>query len=280
MSRCNASLVRGVSSGMPRRSWVGLFVVLGCVGCAQAPSESWSDTAAAADEASLLLASEMALLVVPGNIDAAATPEATASAAAAAARDAFDPIGCASATADGAHVAYAFDGCSGSFGLVHATGTMDVTFTADVEGSSGFTARTTGLTLRGATVSFDVEAHVVRGVGIRTIDATTSSHGTSATGRAYDRTGEVTARWMDTWGCLFVDSASTTTELMGRTWSAEIEALTYCVGECPMVGGSMTLSGGRGDATLRLDYVGMPVVEWSVEGDATESGDLPIVCGV
>ncbi len=247
------------------------------IGCTPAP-DAWPDVAEAADEASIVLASEMALLVVPGNLDPAATPEETATAAVLAAPDAFDPPTCVSATASGASVAYVLDGCVGSFGLVRVTGTMDVTFRADAEGLTAFGASATGLTLRGGTVSFTVDARVAHEAGTRTIDAATTSSGVSPEGRPFERTGVVTARWMDTWGCLFIDSATASTTLMGHAWEAEIGALTYCVGECPMVGGSMTWTRPGSDA-LHLEYSGMPAVHWSV-GDASASGDLPIVCGV
>lgn len=254
-----------------------LLVVLGFVGCAPAAQGAWRETAVAADRASLLLASEIALLVVPGNLAAAATPEETAVAAAAAAGGAFDPAACVSTTVVGARVVYVLDGCTGSFGLVRATGSVEVTFSADASGRTAFRASATDLTLRGETVTFVATASVLRDGMLRTIDADITS--SSASVPSSLREGEVTARWMDSWGCLFVDDARMSAVHSGSTWATSIEALTYCVGECPMNGGATTWTRGDGDA-LRLEYGGSPTLRWSVSDAPSETGELTIVCGV
>ncbi len=262
-----------------RRGWLALILTL--AGCSNAgPSEpSWATLAARADEAGLWTASVTALLVVPGNLTPRITPEQTAIDAAGAAWDPFSPNDCVFAQADGPTVTYRLDDCSGSFGLVHATGHLAVTYQEAGSTHTQFHASSTDLVLNGGPVTFEADASVVydSDMGVRTIDLSVDTHGVGPEGTMFSRHGTQTARWTDTWGCLFVDTShDALTMVDGIDWQMQANQLSLCVGECPLAGGSITLSGTEG--VLTLEYAGANMVAWSVADQPSESGSMAISC--
>lgn len=256
-----------------------LALALALAGCASAPAPGWASRVAQADEAGLWIASESALLVVPGNVDPGASPEWTAVTASESATDPFDPNECVVATRDHATVTYQLDDCSGSFGLVHASGQLVVTFVEDPDGRTAFHASATDLVLNGGAVSFEADARVLHDVaaGERTIDLTIDTQGVGPAGTHFTRHGTQTARWSDTWGCLFVDASHDTLGVGDASWDATTAHLSMCVGECPELGGTITWVGAPGQLDLRYD--GTRVVQWSVPSPA-ETGSMPIPCGI
>ena len=261
---------------MLSRSLLALVLIL--AGCG--PSErSWGETARDADDAALWSATLTALLVVPGNIDAAATPALTAARAAEQAIDPFDPNECLSTEVTGATIVYHLDGCASSFDLVHATGDLRVTYADPDAGRTAFHASAEGLVLNGRPVTFEADARVLHEASMRTIDATVSAEGTLSHGAALSLTSTQTARWMDTWGCLFVDQASDQITTGAETWSATTHALTMCIGECPMTGGEVRWA--RGDDAIAVTYPGGRTVSWSLArgASASASGSFDISCG-
>lgn len=254
-------------------------LALAVASCASAPADGWASRAAQADEAGLWIASESALLVVPGNVDPGASAQWTAVAASEAATDPFDPNECVVATRDRATVTYQLDDCSGSFGLVHATGQLVVTFVEDPDGRTAFHASATDLVLNGGAVSFEADARVLHDVaaGERTIDLTIDTHGVGPSGTTFTRQGTQTARWSDTWGCLFVDASHDTLAVGDTSWETTTTNLSLCVGECPALGGTITWLGSPGQ--LDLHYDGTRVVQWSVPTPVA-MGSMPIACGI
>jgi hypothetical protein len=253
------------------RLGLGLLALL--AGCSNGPH--WDAIASQADEASLLTAAVAALLVVPGNLDPAATPEATAMAAAAAATDPFDPNECVSTTLDGATIVYALDHCAGPFQLVRASGHLSVTYRAATDGRTTFSASTSDLVINGGAASFTADAAVAHASGTRTIEATIHLSASGIRGTHVTRDGTLTARWMDSWGCLLVDDARDTTTIDARTWSATTTAVSFCIGECPMAGGAIAWTSDEG--TIDLTYDGSASAAWSVAAPA-ESGTVALTC--
>jgi hypothetical protein len=183
------------------------------------------------------------------------------------------------ASVDGATVTYQLDDCSGSFGLVHVTGALVVTYLPTTTGRTEFHASATDLLLNGEPVTFDARAAVLHDVamGQRTIELTVDAHGAGHLGSALTRHGTETARWSDTWGCLFVDTAQSALTLDGVSWEAQTTALNYCVGECPESGGAVRWTGASG--SVQLGYGGSQSVDWSVAGEPPQAGMLTISCG-
>lgn len=233
----------------------------------------WSAIASQADEASLLTAAIAALLVVPGNLDPAATPEVTAMAAAAAATEPFDPNECVTTTLDGATIVYALDHCAGPFQLVRASGHLSVTYRAATDGRTTFTATTSDLVINGGAVSLTADAAVAHASGVRTIDATITLSGSGIRGTHVSRDGTLAARWMDSWGCLFVDHASESTTVDGRTWSSTTSGVSFCIGECPMAGGTIAWTSAEG--TIDLVYGGSASAAWTAPA---QSGSVALTC--
>ncbi|MFO0683309.1 MAG: hypothetical protein U0234_14725 [Sandaracinus sp.] len=254
-----------------------LALALTLAGCTA--SRTWADTARDADETALWSATITALLVVPGNIDAAETPALTAMRAAAQAMDPFDPNECITTSVDGATIVYHLDGCASSFDLVHATGDLVVTYAAPDAGRTVFHASATHLQLNGHAATFEADARVLHEAAMRTIDATVTAEGALARGAAVSITSTQTARWMDSWGCLFVDDATDEVQLGGETWTARTRALTMCIGECPMTGGEVAWS--RGPDALSVSYPGGRAVSWSLAsgGTTAAAGSFDISCG-
>jgi hypothetical protein len=258
-----------------------LSIVLALVACA-APDDGarWAEVAAQADEGGTWMASETALLVVPGNLSPRDTPAHTARDAAMTAWVPFAPNDCVTATTSGPTVTYVLDDCMGSFGLVQATGTLAVTYLEPtVPGRLEFHASTTDLVLNGGHVSFEADATVVHDIEmlLRTVTVSITTDGTGPAGSAFTRTGTQTARWFDSWGCLLVDSSTDALVVDGTSWQATTTGLTYCIGECPMADGLIQWSGVSG--TLEIAYGGEATGAWSVQGQPNRTGSLPLSCG-
>ncbi len=254
-----------------------LALALTLAGCTA--SRTWADTARDADETALWSATITALLVVPGNIDSAETPDLTAMRAAAQAMDPFDPNECITTSVEGATIVYHLDGCASSFDLVHATGDLVVTYAAPDAGRTVFHASATDLSLNGHAATFEADARVLHEAAMRTIEATVSAEGALGRGAAVSITSTQTARWMDSWGCLFVDDAADEVQLGGETWSARTHQLTMCIGECPMTGGEVAWT--RAADTVSVTYPGGRSVSWSLstQGAASATGTFDISCG-
>jgi hypothetical protein len=257
---------------------VVLVLALVLAGCTQSPPP-WAELAVQADEAAIWSASETALLVVPGNIAPRDTPEQTATDAADVAWVPFSPNDCVVATVSGATITYALDDCAGSFGLVHATGHLAVTYMqADVPGRLLFHAESSDLVINGGAAHLAADATVDHdeATRTRTIDLTINSDGVGANGTRLGRHGTQLAQWMDGWGCLVVENGHDALSVDGTAWSADLDAITLCVGECPERGGSITWTGGPG--SVDVAYGGLPQVDWSVPADPGLSGSMPISC--
>jgi len=256
-----------------------LALVLALAGCTAAPAgPAWAMRAGQADEAGLWMASVTALLVVPGNLDPRDTPAHTALDAGMNAYDPFSPNDCVAVDILGPTITYALDDCSGSFGLVHATGHFTVTYQQTPDGRTQFHASSTDLVMNGGALSFDADASVVHDetMGLRTIDVTAQTHGVGPEGTTFTRHGTQTARWLDSWGCLLVDASDDMLSMVdGTNWRMQASGLTYCVGECPMAGGNVTWTGAEG--VLQLSYGGLNSADWTVRGQP-DHGTLPISC--
>lgn len=258
-----------------------------CTASSQA-GPPWARYAAQADEAGLFIASETALLVVPGNLTPRLTPEQTARDAAMVAWVPFNPNDCVVPTVHGATVTYALDGCMGSFGLVHVTGHLAITYVASTENRTEYDAATDDLVLNGGAVSFRAHASVLydSAMGMRTIDVRfDQNEGVGPSGTAFSRTGTQTGRWFDSWGCLFVDHGQDHFVPGGdaaASFDQTTTGLSFCVGECPEVGGTITWTGAPG--TLHVGYDGSRNPTWSVEDQGGASvgaaGSLSISCGI
>jgi hypothetical protein len=249
------------------------------VGCAS--TSPWPAIAEQADESGLWVASETALLVVPGNLSPRATPTLTAEDAVMTAWVPFAPNDCVVATSHYGTVTYTLDDCSGSFGLVHASGHLVVEYMeASPTGELVFHASSDDLVLNGGAVQFEADASVAHDttMGIRTITLTIDTTGTGPDGTLFVRHGTQTARWSDTWGCLFVDTSDDTLTVEGTPWQAEARGLSLCVGECPETGGTMTWTGAPG--RVQIGYDGSRIARWSVQGQPNEAGSLPLSCGI
>ena len=260
-----------------------LSITLGLLlaSCAPTPAGTpWSSLASQADESGLWIASETALLIVPGNLSPRDTPSLTARDAEMTAWVPFAPNDCVVATSNFGTVRYTLDDCSGSFGLVHATGHLEVTYTQPTTpGELLFHASTTDLVLNGGAVTFEADAAVVHDpeLRVRTITLTIDSEGVGPAGTHFTRHGTQTARWFDTWGCLFVDTGRDTLGVAGAEWQADTTMLTLCVGECPTMGGTMQWTGMPG--AVEVAYPGTNMATWAVEGAPNQAGTLSIACG-
>ena len=256
-------------------------ICLALAGCSAASPAGppWATYAAQADEAGLWIASETALLVVPGNLTPRPTPEWTARDAANVAWVPFSPNDCVVAHVSGATVTYALDGCTGSFGLVHVSGHLAVTYGAGSERTE-LDATSADLVLNGGALSFTAHASVAydSAMGMRTIEVSVDTQGAGPSGTAFTRHGTQRARWFDSWGCLFVDRGDDVITAGELAWRQITTGLTYCVGECPMSGGTITWMGEPG--SLRVGYGGTREVTWSVEDVPAAAGSLSISCGI
>jgi hypothetical protein len=257
-----------------KRSLVILaFVAAGC----NAPTSTDTGSAAAALDSTESGSTSGALLA--SNADstsdamasATVTPESVSAAAAARWPARFQPAGCATATASGATVTLQLHDCTGPYGLVHVTGSVEITYSASPNGLTAV-AHAAGLDVNGATLDLDATA-VFTGGPTRTLTVQSTGSGVGARGTAISHSGSYTIT--SDGSCLTVDGAWMTT--IGRdTWSTQVTGYKRCSGQCPEAGGTIVWHGGISNVTVTITFDGTAAAKWSTSRGA--SGTVNLDC--
>lgn len=236
-----------------------------------AGADSSSDIAADSSEIS---SQEVAFIQVSSGglgTDGAMTPETMAQTAANQSGTFLQSASCVTATASGATVTYQFTDCTGPWGLVHVTGTAVATY-SPAAGGFNVAVTATGLRVNGATVDLNTTATVTGPAGARTAQVATQSHGTSARGLSFTRSGNYTASWDGT--CLGL-GGTFSTEVARASWTTTVTDFRVCRSECPQSGTiAVTGSGGR---TTTVAFSGGPSA--TVTGAAGRTTTVRLFCG-
>jgi hypothetical protein len=152
------------------------------------------------------------------------------------------PAGCLTVMSDGASQAtYTFADCTGPYGLVHVTGTVKLTYSvAGDQLSLAYSA--TGLKVNRHTVDWDATATVTAGAGgARTMDWKGHFTGTTAGGRAFERTNQKTYGWTVGGACLTVTGSSDGT-VTGKELKTDVISWSQCKGSCPAAGSEIKIT--------------------------------------
>ena len=210
-------------------------------------------------------------------VDETTTPDEAATIAIDNAGIYFKPAGCAVGTIDPLEpnkISWEINGCTGPYGFVTISGTVDVEYTA-IPG--GLQAHYSGQGVQFNQSVMDIDTTAKRtfvGTG-RTLDVITHSSGVGSRGHQIQRDGEYLITWDIETNCLGMDGAWQT-KVDNKTWNTTIDNWERCEGECPKSGGHIEFEGGMRDVTVTIDYDGSPNAAW--KSSRGSSGSLDLNC--
>jgi hypothetical protein len=152
-------------------------------------------------------------------------------------------------------VTYAFDGCTGPWGLLRLTGTVIARYS---QTASGLMVEVTADDMRANRATVDYRATAtIRGdaAGNRTMVWKGQLGGSTARGRAFQRTTDWTVRWTLGNSCIALDGQAEG-NLTGRPIRTKVEDFHRCRGECPQRGGVVTVTNTATGKELRIEFEG------------------------
>lgn len=184
---------------------------------------------------------------------------------------------CVAATQTGATVSYVMTNCTGKFGKLHVTGTIDVTYTRNADCSVDAVAHGTGITVNKSTIDLDATGHYSKNAnGLETVAVTTHSKGGNGSVQL-DHSGSYTVT-RDSSSCRTLDGTWSTEWSAARgdaTTSTVASGLKKCADACPVAGGSVVHHGLARDVTVTFD--GSAVAQWT--SSRGKSGTINLSCG-
>ena len=170
-------------------------------------------------------------------------------------------------------VTYTLANCTGPYGLVHVTGSVVATYTADSAGIHAAVV-TNGLQVNGATMSLDSTAdYTVNGTAKKLV-VSTSGSGTGAFGNSITRQGGYTLTWDDASQCGTLDGAWSTV-IGTATWSTSIDNYAQCKARCP-TSGVLSHTGGLSKTTWTVTFDGTASAKWA--SSRGRSGTIGLFC--
>jgi hypothetical protein len=185
----------------------------------------------------------------------------------------WQPAGCVTATENQNVVTYALNDCTGPYGLVHVTGTVVATFSAD---SAGIHAelQTNNLHINGATMTLDSKADYTVNGPAKSLTVNTDGSGTGSFGNTITRSGKYTLTWNDATACATLDGAWST-GIDNATWSTSISNYAQCVAHCP-TSGVLSHTGGLSKVTWTVTFDGSAQAKWT--SSRGPSGTFGLLC--
>jgi hypothetical protein len=221
------------------------------------------------------LSTEGGLLAVSvDDADGTLPADMIATNAAAKAQASYTPSGCVAATVNAAHVTYVLSDCTGPFGLVHVSGTVEADYTVD---TAGVHVHATGSGLMANQAVFDLDATGVFKINgmTRQLHVTTMSSGTGARDVMFTRQGDYDLTWDEGAACM--DLAGTWSTTIGAlSWSTTVANYTRCAGGCPMNGASLTTTIGANGFSVTITWDGTAVASWSTSKG--RHGTITLTC--
>jgi hypothetical protein len=243
-------------------------------GCGGADPSSDSASVSSALDSAGQTANESALMVATtSGTELATTSNEAAMMAGGGAKTNWQPAGCVTATQNQNVVSYTLNDCTGPYGLVHVTGTVVATYTAD---SSGIHAalQTTNLHINGATMTLDSKADYSVNGSAHSLTVNTNGSGTGAFGNTITRNGSYTLAWDDATDCGTLDGAWST-GIDSATWSTSIANYAQCKDHCP-TSGVLTHTGGLSHITWTVTFDGSAQAKWT--SSRGPSGQFGLLC--
>lgn len=140
--------------------------------------------------------------------------------------------GCATATASGATVAYAFNNCVGPGGKGSTSGNISVALTQAASGEVTITATSSDLTVNGERYVLDMSMVPSTSNGQSAIAITSKSYSPS---RFDSRDAQITLSWVQGSGCFDANGTSQGTR-GGMNATATLSGYHQCTNMCPSAG--------------------------------------------
>lgn len=202
--------------------------------------------------------------------------------------------GCMTVTKDttGHSATYALNGCTGIWGLVGVSGTLEASYstsTVTLDGGTGPTdaiaidvVNQGNLLLRNATATtYDAKATFwATSLVNRGMQWSGNLAGTTARGRPFQRTASWEMTWTVAGSCITLNGATNGT-VESRSISTLVTNYQRCRGECPAAGGMVQLTdvtGGTPVETIAINFDGGNVATFT---DATgKSYNFTLACGL
>jgi hypothetical protein len=265
-----------VGIAMTSIPWKSMLItalaVAGCGGSEAADAEDAVETSSNTSTESAL----MDATVESSGATCALNPEALAAASIAKVKAAMSPQGCVAATQNGVQVSFAFDHCTGKYGLVTVTGNVDVTYALNADCSITAHGEGQGIQANKATLNLDATAVYSKdGSGLAKAVVTTHSTGTGARGMTFDHSGNYTVTH-DMQGCFTLDGSWSTDWGSSRgsaTTSTTARGLKRCADSCPAAGGSI-VHHGFFSRVLTVTLDGSSTAKWTSSNGKSGTVDL------
>jgi hypothetical protein len=250
-----------------------LFPLL--AGCGLGTATTGNDSNVAADTTDTANQVVSITSVTSDGVDLTAagiTSNAAATVAAAGVIARVTPAGCATQSVVNNVATYTFTSCTGPYGLLSFTGSVQATYTVTLGPPASLKLDLTGTaqTQNGGTLNLKSSAIISGPPTNRTAVVTESSSAVSARGNSISHTGSYTAGW-DGMCVSLGGNWSTTAALL--TWATTVTNYKRCQNHCPLVGGSLRLVGPLHTTTLSFD--GTATGQFTFDG---KPGTIPLFC--
>ena len=191
----------------------------------------------------------------------------------------FRPEGCATATSSAGTVTLTLQNCTGGsrLGSLQGAATLTYEVTRLLPLALTVTARSEGLRVNAARVDLDVTVNAAaeRPGGPWRLDARTRTASVSARGVRLTREGDYTLGWDPNSRCASADGTWRASSARGA-YDTRLAGFRSCMGRCPQVGGSVTLTAVDAPQSITLTFTGSSTALWSAPSGA--SGTVALAC--
>lgn len=261
---------------MRLQSVLGLAFGVAAAGCGRLEDEVELMAEQALDSQELTSSESALTTMMSDGIEPGLDPVRAAEMAASRMYSRLQPAGCVTAAQSGATVTYQMNGCTGPYGLVRVTGTLQAVFASAPAGLS-VDVTGDGLQVNGATMDVSSTAALAVQGSKRTLTVTTQGTGTGARGHALARDGQYTATRDTATGCITLDG-TWSLDIGARGRSTVVSGLGRCEDRCPQAGGSIVHQGLAG-RVITVTFDGSTNAKWDAKGFRRDlSGSIALTC--
>ena len=257
---------------MNKRLLIPLVALL-CTACGGGDDLSVAEDA---DEAADVTSSESGLTSELSDEVAqpqSASPEDLAQAAVLRVGSHLQPAGCLTTTVSGAKATYVFNDCTGPYGLVHVTGTVEAVYSWAGGGVVQVVLTGSGVKVNQATVDLNATVKASQAGSVKKAQVSTATDATGKRGITVHREGDYTVTYDAATNCVTVDGAWSSSA--ARTATTTVSGYQRCKGSCPEAGGSIVHTSVRG-VTVTLTYDGSANAAWVTSKG--RSGTVALQC--
>ncbi len=195
----------------------------------------------------------------------------------------LQPAGCVTETATPGKVTYVYASCTGPWGLVHLTGTVDVTYSSTGPDQLTLKFSASNFQINGATLTtWTAEADITATGNQRTMVWNASLAGTTKSGRDFTRTNDKTISWNvgGATTCVAINGTAEGT-ITGHHLKTTVDSYQRCTAACPQAGSEITILNEDNGKQVDVKYDGgdLATVTLSQNGKSA-SINLLLACGI